>query len=695
MRTATHSPGSRGCVVGFWSRVKAAAWWGTRPSQGTWRRPGWSWQPLDQSWVLGMDPAELWRTQPHLRTVVDFVARNVAQLGLHAYDRVSDTDRRRVQGGVAEVLRRPNADTTSYELVYATVADMALHDRAFWWVRPDGSSDTGWEVRQIPASWVVQGVGGSVFAASDWIVRPPQGLEQIVIPAKDMVVFHGWNPSDPGSGSSPVAALKLILGEQMHAYAYRENVWRRGGQVSAVIERPADAPAWGSKGKERFRKEWQATYANRGADAGGTAILEDGMVFKQTGFSARESEFVAAATLSLTTVASTYQVNPTMVGVLDNANYSNVREFRRSLYGDSLGPWLTMLQDRLNSFLLPLLEQPPERYVEFNVETKLRGSFEEQAQVLQASVGRPWMTADEARARQNMPALGGDAEELVTPLNVLIGGQANPQDSAPPPGPGSESPPRETSGAGLVRGKADTVRARPVRADSYEQQYERQLTGWFDEFTAAVLAGYGAAKRGPVRVKAASDYVDREAWQEALAELLLTLGLATSTAAAEDLLEQVGLPPEDYNQDATIAWLTAMAAGVAEGIVGATLADADEALADTGRTDDDGQPMSAEARLAAGLAAASASRVPEIAASQVTAMSGFGQTEAARGAGGESTKTWRVRSTNPRPAHRRMDGETVPLDDEFSNGARWPGDSSLDDADRAGCKCAVEVAFTF
>ena len=42
------------------------------------------------------------------------------------------------------------------------------------------------------------------------------------------------------------------------------------------------------------------------------------------------------------------------------------------------------------------------------------------------------MTANEARARLNMPSLSGYADELVTPLNVLTGGQANPQDSAAP-----------------------------------------------------------------------------------------------------------------------------------------------------------------------------------------------------------------------------------------------------------------------
>ena len=42
-----------------------------------------------------LTPARLWRSQPHLRTVVSFLARNIAQLGVHSFERVSETDRRR------------------------------------------------------------------------------------------------------------------------------------------------------------------------------------------------------------------------------------------------------------------------------------------------------------------------------------------------------------------------------------------------------------------------------------------------------------------------------------------------------------------------------------------------------------------------------------------------------------------------
>lgn len=110
------------------------------------------------------------------------------------------------------------------------------------------------------------------------------------------------------------------------------------------------------------------------------------------------------------------------------------------LYGETLGPVLSALEGRLNQFLLPLLGLNPEKdYVEFNVEQRLRGSFEEQAAVFQTAVGGPWMTVNEARAKQNLPAVEG-GDELIRPLNVTAPGDQEPVEAAPPEGGGSEPP---------------------------------------------------------------------------------------------------------------------------------------------------------------------------------------------------------------------------------------------------------------
>ena len=55
-------------------------------------------------------------------------------------------------------------------------------------------------------------------------------------------------------------------------------------------------------------------------------------------------------------------------------------------------------------------------------------------------------------------------------------------------------------------------------------------------------------------------------------------------------------------------------------------------------------------------------------------------------------KTWIVTSGNPRASHAAMDGETVGIDEQFSNGADWPGDSTLDADETCGCTCEVEVS---
>ena len=71
-------------------------------------------------------------------------------------------------------------------------------------------------------------------------------------------------------------------------------------------------------------------------------------------------------------------------------------------------------------------ELGPDDYIEANVDVKLRASFSERTRAIQSSVGAPYRTRNEARKMENLTALPG-GDELVTPLNVLVGGFTFPQ----------------------------------------------------------------------------------------------------------------------------------------------------------------------------------------------------------------------------------------------------------------------------
>ena len=368
--------------------------------------------------ILATPADDLWRTQPHLRTVITFLARHMAQIGLHLLRHEPDGGRERVrEGDMAELLRQPSPDSTWYELMFDLVASLALYDQAVLW-RNDSSVTRphSAELRLIKNSWILDWERPTPFSLGDLTVIFPGDHFPTTIRAEHLLVFHGWDPTDSSAGTSPVDSLREILAEQWHARMYRLEMWRRGGRVGSYITRPPDVQ-WTPDARNKFVESFRRQYTGTGPDAGGVPILEDGMEMRRIGFTAREEEYVEGTKLSLTEVASVYHVNPTMLGILDNANYSNVREFRRMLYGDTLGPIIKQIEERFNAFLLPMMNEPREHYVEFNLQEKLRGSFEEQAKVMHTAVGSPWLTVNEARARENLPSIeGGDA--LVRPLNV-------------------------------------------------------------------------------------------------------------------------------------------------------------------------------------------------------------------------------------------------------------------------------------
>lgn len=630
--------------------------------------------------ILGMSVEELFRTQPHLRTLVDFLARNIAQLGLHSFQRVSETDRQRLRDDpLALLLARPNDHDTTYDLIYALIGDLSVYGEEFWWVTEDPDAPSGWSIETMSPGWVVARGGSSVFKL-DWVkFRNPKNGTITQVPMDQLLWFKGWNPAEPRHASSPVEAIRDILAEQIDARIFRRQLWRRGGRVGGFLTRPAGSK-WDKDTREKFMRAWKAKYTdNDGADAGGTPILEDGMTYSPNRVTAHEEEWAEGTKLSLAQIASVYQVNPTMVGLLDNANFSNVEAFRKMLYSDTLGSLLSMIEARITTFLVPRITSTPGVYVEFNVAEKLKGSFEEQAAALSASVGAPWLTRNEARSRMNLPSING-GDVLVTPLNVIEGGQASPRDSgsqnrnagvvemkATRIGWGSAAIKAITAGPSGVRLKADGA------PDAAVQKTAEVLAKFFRRQRAVVLSQLGA--------KAADDWWDADRWDKELGDDLYRLSVTTATQLGRKTAESLGFDPDEYDEDRTLKFLRAVADTRASWINQTTKAQIDAAL------------EADEPDVAGVFDNAESARTSSASTALMAAVAGFALVEAGKQlVGDRATKTWET-GANPRPDHASMDGETVGIDENFSNGGNWPGDPVLGAEGVSNCNCGVSISF--
>ena len=606
------------------------------------------------------DYATIWKTQPHVRTVISFLARNIAQIGLHTFERTSDTDRRRLSASdhpLAALIAKPNARTTRYRLLDALVNDLGIYDVACW-LKLGTSSVDG--LLRLPPSQIAP--IGETWAWPDGIrFTGNRGRKDFT--ADQVVVFRGYNPSDSRWGLSPMETLRQILAEEYQATLYREQLWRNGARFPGYIKRPKTAGAWSDDARERFRNDWRGLYTGTGPGAGGTPILEDDMEFVGGGITPAQAQYLETRKLTREEVAAAFHIPLPMVGILDHATFSNIEEQHKNLYQDTLGPWLEMIQQEIGLQLVPDFDDSGKVYVEFNLAEKMKGSFEEQATSLQTAVGAPWLTRNEARARQNLPQVDG-GDELVTPLNVLIGGQASPTDS----GTQNEAPKSRVADP-LER---ELLKARGAEAKAatgpQREKVAEVLRSFFDRQGKAVLSRIGAGE----------DWWDGERWDKELAADLMKVSHTLAALLGAKEAERLGYE-DGYDPDMTVNFLKAVAADRAAGINATTKAQLDEQMAA-----DEPDPAHV-------FDVAASDRATSTGKSVAAFVAGFAAVEAAKQIskreGISPTKTW-VTGPNPRASHAAMDGETVPIDEPFSNGMTWTGQGGSEDA---GCNCSTVI----
>lgn len=348
------------------------------------------------------------------------------------------------------------------------------------------------------------------------------------------------------------------------------------------------------------------------------------------------------------------------------------KENARALYADCLGPVIQMLQQRLNAFLLPMVGADPETYVEFDLTEKLKGSFEERASILQASVGGPWMTRNEARADNNLPPVDG-GDQLIVPLNVVEGGQASPQDTHMDP----QEPMaiQENAARSIIKAKAAEIRIKSTATEAENEELSEALGKFFKRQASSIIPRLGR-----------DDWFNETRWDKELADDLEPIIDSIADRHGKASAADIGI---EYNVEQTRAYLRAMAEGRAH----ATNAKTAEKVAAAHENYDPEDEDSVSPADVMEKRADTDSKM--LGRTLATVVAGWALLESGRqakqqGVHRQVMKEW-VTGENPRPSHAMMNGERVDIDDTFSNGAYWPGDDAIGPDESCGCNCTTEI----
>lgn len=633
--------------------------------------------------------AKMYRQQPAIATVVDKIANSAARLSINVWDTTAEHGRTLdTNSDFARLMARPNNRMSSYAFWRWTFSTLDIYGEAFWYKQRDSFGNVVNLSPMHPSRVAVkrdhEGNITYIFTlgvASAGILR---------VADTEVVAFQRYNPESLMRGLSRLEPLRMTLLSEDAARRATSSWWQRGARPSVVLKHPGELS---QNAQDRLKTKFDAQHA--GADnMGGSLVLEEGMEAQIIQLNAEEMQYIESRKMNLQEVCMVYDVPPPVVHILDHATFSNITEQMRSMYRDTMTPRLEEVESVIENSLRPEFFGSGERIVKFALDEVLRGDFETRAEAVVKLVTNGVMKPAEARPLFDLPAIDGASDNLyangaLVPLGTLPQAQAGtnitlhngstpdgskaPEDAPEASDTTDEPAPTKSVSVRSIMGRLSRVKANKseLRAKLVEE-HKKALTAYFDEQRNALKAD---GTKAPMAL-------DSKEWNDRLADVLLPLSQATTDAIGQNVANSLG---GKYSGDSIGDWLKEDATKSAKNINKTTQANVREYLKNT--PDD----MSYEDSVDSFFDESEASRPDEWSLTRVVMLAGLAGLVAAR-LSNATEKTWVTTSDNPRPEHAAMNGETVKLGENFSNGMNGPGDYSGGAEEVANCTCDLQFS---
>ncbi len=234
--------------------------------------------------------------------------------------------------------------------------------------------------------------------------NPITRRQEILLPDEVLVL---WGPRR----RSVIDFLRELLAIIKAGQDMQGQMRKRGPRHTGVIMRPKDAPKWGDKGMENFRKAVDE-YMGEGENAGRPLLLQDGMTWLNSSLSSKDSEFLASAQLDNALVCGAYRVPQHKAGLLERSTNNNIQQQATDYVVDCLLAWAVRWEQ---SIRMSLLAEPYQ--VKHNLRTLLRGDPKTAAETAAIYGSLGWLTGNEARDDEDRNPLDELWEPRV-PLNM-------------------------------------------------------------------------------------------------------------------------------------------------------------------------------------------------------------------------------------------------------------------------------------
>lgn len=354
---------------------------------------------------------------------VRVIAETIASLPVGLFQRLDDGGKRRIlDSELLDLVRyTPNRYQTSFEWREQIMSHLLLRGNAYVEIvrrdrdgrplelnvlSPDDMTVTGGEYGAV-YTYKPSGSGEKVFK-QDSPTQP-----------KPILHFKGLS-MDSLIGRSVIGDAADTFFAASAAQQYGRRVLENDATPGLVIKHPE---VLDEESAVRLRESWQAAFRGP-ANAGRTAVLEQGMSIEKVSMTAEDMQFLDSRRFLRTEIASIFRVPPHMVGDLDRATFSNIEQQGIDFVTHTIRPWIVRLEMSLNQSLLSASERRTQ-FFEFNLDGLMRGDLQSRYMAYMTGRQAGFLSVNEIRRWENLDPIGERGDVFLEPLNMQEVGGGN------------------------------------------------------------------------------------------------------------------------------------------------------------------------------------------------------------------------------------------------------------------------------
>ena len=262
---------------------------------------------------------------------------------------IADTKNETVlDGDINKLFKFPNSLQSNFQFVTSWVYSLLLGGNAIIYLAQTNAWD---QMKGRPSSlWLLSPDNISIEYENEFEIKKyiyEDRGRRIDIPPERIVHARLPNPMSRFWGLSVIAQDSLLFDEMLQAKLFNFNMFANGGMPRGLLrtDGPLDKDA-----VQELSKNWKAAHGST-EKSGGTAILHSGLSYERISLSQTDMAYPELTRMTRENIFSLFGVPPGIAGVMEYANYANMREQKKIFAENTINPLRILFSEMMTQIV--------------------------------------------------------------------------------------------------------------------------------------------------------------------------------------------------------------------------------------------------------------------------------------------------------------------------------------------------------